>query len=148
SVTTIGDAAFYECTDLHSVILPSSLVSIAESAFRGCRSLTSVSIPKGVTSIGNYVFMECTSLVGITVDLQNASFSSVDGALFNKRQTALVAYPGGKPGAYTIPDSVTDIAPLAFAFCPGLTSVTIPDTVTSIENGVFSSCSNLTTITI
>ena len=36
--------------------------------------------------------------------------------MFNKDQTAIVAYPGGKTGAYTIPDSVTSIGGAAFGY--------------------------------
>ncbi|MCP8352674.1 leucine-rich repeat domain-containing protein [Candidatus Synchoanobacter obligatus] len=50
--------------------------------------------------------------------------------------------------AVTIPDSVTSMDTLAFAYCPGLTQVTIPGSVTSIGNGAFWSCSGLTSVTI
>jgi hypothetical protein len=43
------------------------------------------------------------------VDGTNNDFSSRDGILFNKAQTILIQYPGGKAGTYTIPSSVTSI---------------------------------------
>ena len=61
SVTSIGDAAFYECIDLTSVTIPNSVKSIGSDAFWGCRSLTSVTIPNSVTSIGDYAFTICFS---------------------------------------------------------------------------------------
>jgi hypothetical protein len=68
--------------------------------------------------------------------------------VFNKDKTTLVAYPGGKQGAYTIPNSVTSIGDSAFYYCPSLTSITIPNSVTEIAYGAFSGCSSLTSIDI
>jgi hypothetical protein len=72
----------------------------------------------------------------------------MDGVLFNKKQTMLIQFPGGKAGSYTIPNSVTSIGYFAFQDCTNLTSVTIPNSVTSIENWAFSSCTGLTAITV
>ena len=66
------------------------------------------------------------------MDALNSVYSSVDGVLFNKSQTTLIQYPGGKAGSYTIPNSVTSIGDYAFSGCTSLTSVTIPNSVTSI----------------
>ena len=70
-----------------------------------------------VTSIGGEAFFDCSSLSAITVDASNPAYSSVDGVLFDKNQTALIVYPAGKVGGYTIPNSVTSIGDAAFAGC-------------------------------
>jgi hypothetical protein len=77
------------------------------------------------------------------VDPLNAVYSSADGVLFDKSQTTLIQYPGGKAGSYSIPSSVTNIGWGAFE-CSGLTSITIPDSVTSIGDWAFVSCTSLT----
>jgi hypothetical protein len=82
------------------------------------------------------------------VDIANSAYSSNDGILFNKAQTSLIAFPGGKTGAYTIPNSVTSIGNFALHWCRGLTSVTIPNSVTSIGQYAFYSCSGLTSVTL
>jgi choice-of-anchor C domain-containing protein len=148
SVTSIGAGGFSFCTGLTGVNLPASLTNIGDFAFQSCTGLTSVNIPAGVTSIGAMVFVDCSGLTAITVDAANASYSSLDGVLFNKALTVLSVYPSGKAGAYTIPDGVTRINAYAFFRCTGLTSVTIPASVTDIVAYAFYGCTELTRLTI
>ena len=83
-MTTIGDRAFYDCSNLRSVNIPESVTSIGIEAFYNCSSLTSIIIPEGVTSIGDLAFYECTGFTSITnlsVEPQNISadvFQSVN----------------------------------------------------------------------
>ena len=168
SVTSIGHTAFSNCGSLESVVIPDSVTSIGNDAFYYSRNLTSISIGNGVTSIGvcvfedfygttirigsgvtsieKYAFLNCPNLTGIEVDQNNQTYSSENGVLFNKDRTTLIAYPRGKTGSYTIPDSVTSIEDGAFILNGLITSVTIPYSVTSIGDGAFSSCSSLTDI--
>ena len=147
-IESIAVGAFAYCTGLTSVTIPNSVTSIGDGAFEGCTGLTSVTIPNSVTSIGNYAFAVCTGLTSINVVDDNPNYSSKDGVLFDKQQTTLIHYPGGKQGAYVIPNSVTSIGDYAFAVCTGLTSITIPNSVTSIEYSAFYGCSGLTSVTI
>jgi hypothetical protein len=148
SVITIGESAFFDCFALSSVTIGNGVTSIGNYAFMNSYALVSVTIPQGVASIGDLSFAGCHNLTAITVSEQNPWYSSVDGVLFNKNQTMLCAYPGGKSSSYTIPQTVTSIGTGAFAFCPALTSVTIPQTVTSIGNGAFQGCPKLTNLAI
>ena len=67
SVTSIGDSAFDGCFRLTSVTIPDVVTYIGESAFCDCSSLTSINIPDGVTSIGEYTFYCCNSLASISI---------------------------------------------------------------------------------
>ena len=65
SVTTIGFQAFKDCSNLTSITIPDSVTRIGGSAFSGCRSLTSITIPDSVTSIGEWAFQHCSSLTSV-----------------------------------------------------------------------------------
>ncbi len=148
SVTSIGSLAFNDCTGLTSVTIPDSVTIIGNSAFYRCDGLTSVTIPDSVIGIGDGAFSFCSSLTAINVGSGNRIYSSINGMLFKKDQTKLIACPGGKYGTYQIPDSVTSIGNWTFAGCRSLESVTIPDSVTSIGDYAFKYCSSLTNVKI
>ncbi len=148
SVTSIGQSAFCQCYGLTSVTIGNSVTSIGDQAFMNCFSLTSVTIPNSVTSIGNEAFYGCGSLTSFNVASENSNYSSLDGVLFNKDKTILIQYPAHKEGAYTIPNSVTNIGKSAFIYCDGLTSVMIGNSVTNIGESAFSYCTGLTSVTI
>lgn len=59
----IGEYAFYNCSGLINLTIPSNVTSIGENAFEGCRGLTSLTIPSGVTSIGYSAFYGCEDII-------------------------------------------------------------------------------------
>jgi|GEM_PF-3872386 len=148
SVTSIGNDAFYQCTALTTLTIPTTVTKIGSTAFGFCRNLTSITIPKSVTSIGILAFSYCDSLTGIDVDSLNINYSSVDGVLFNKSKTNLIRFPGGKTGEYTIPNSVINIEISSFSNCFNISDITLSSNATSIGNSAFYSCNNLKNITI
>jgi hypothetical protein len=120
TVTSIGDYAFSDCTNLTSVMIPDSVISIGQQAFGNCTALTSVTIPDSVTRIGTSLnsagnagaFVNCTSLTNVIIG-----------------------------------NSVTNIGGAAFFGCTNLTRVTIPASVTSIYAQAFYGCSRMTNFT-
>ena len=90
----------------------------------------------------------CYSLTAITMGANTPAYSSLNGVLFSKVQTVLVAFPPGAPGSYAVPDSVLSIGNYVFASCDPLTSVTIPNSVTTIGNYAFNGCTSLTSLTL
>ena len=153
----LGDYAFYRCSRLTNLILPSSVTEIGWGAFDGCSGLTSLTLPSGVTSIGVYAFYGCSGLTSLTLP---SSVTSIDAYAFQgcSGLTSLtlpssVTSVGGSAFEgcsglinLTIPSSVTSIGKWAFKGCSGLTSLTIPSSVTSIGNDAFSCCLGLTSI--
>ena len=147
-VTGIGWSAFSGCTGLKSITIPSSVTEIGGYAFRGCKGLKSITIPSSVTEIGENAFRGCTGLTSIIADKNNKNYTSVNGVLFNKNKTEILAYPNAKSSSYVIPSSVTEIGSAAFYDCTGLKSVTIPSSVKEIGIDAFSDCTGLKSVTI
>ena len=135
-VTEIGKSAFRGCSGLTSLTIPSSVTEIGESAFSGCSGLTSITIPSSVTSIGSETFRGCSGLTSLTIP---SGVTSIGEGVFN-----------GCSGltSLTIPSGVTSIGDWAFGYCSGLTSLTIPSGVTSIGYCAFYGCRGLTSLTI
>ena len=109
-VTSIGDSAFEECSNLTSITIPNSVTSIGDYAFSRCSNLTSITIPNSVTSIGDYAFSRCSNLTSITIP--NSVTSIGDYAFSGCSDLTSI----------TIPDSVTSIGDYAFFGCSNLTS--------------------------
>ena len=100
SVTSIGRGAFHGCWKLTSLTIPSGVTSIGYSAFRGCSGLTSLTIPSGVTSIGGYAFYGCSGLTSIYVYPENLPELGTD--IFNgcDAKNCTVYVPKGTYDAY------------------------------------------------
>lgn len=64
-VTSIGDSAFYQCNELHEIILLDSLKQIGDAAFYNCSNLTILIIPNGVKTIGQEAFCKCTGIITV-----------------------------------------------------------------------------------
>ena len=144
SVISIGSQAFANCMSLTSITILSSVISIGSQAFDKCMSLTSITIGSSVTSIGDHAFDGCTSLTTITVDADNANYSSINGALYDKAGTTLILCPQGRDDyPFSIPTCVTTISGYAFNGCTLLESIFIPASVTTIEQNAFSGIQQL-----
>ncbi|MBO7557942.1 MAG: leucine-rich repeat domain-containing protein [Bacteroidaceae bacterium] len=157
-VTSIGDDAFSGCTDLISVIIPSSVTSIGDDAFSDCRSMISVTIPSGLTSIGDDAFSGCRNL-STFMRIPSSVTSINEGVFEGCSRLPFVSIPSSVTsigaGAFEgcsrltfvrIPSSVTSIGEWAFKDCHNLVFVRIPSSVTSFNKGVFSGCSKLALI--
>ena len=132
----IDDEAFANCTQLTSVIIPSSVTFIAYESFWNCSSLTSVTIPSSVTTIGDEAFYDCSSLTSVTIP---GSVTTIGYEAFSDCSSLT---------SIIIPNGVTTIGYDAFHGCSSLTSVTIPSTVTTMIGNLFPNCPALASITV
>lgn len=146
---SIGSRVFMECTSLKWADFPNSTERMGDSVFDSCLKLEYFDMPAKMSYIGNTVFYNCPALYDIRVADGNKSYMSVDGILFNKKQTELIQYPADKwESEYIIPDKVTTIAWYAFYRCTELEFVVIPKKVTNIGYQAFYGCERLTDISV
>ena len=193
SVSTIGDSAFMKAPLTH-LGLNKGLVSVGKQAFSGTL-LTEVELPDSVTTVGTGAFKAMPELTkahlgpnvaadqlvsaftlspklsSITVDSANASYESVDGVLYTKDHTHLVAYPMAKNsgGSYTVVDGTARIDDEAFQQAPlrqisfpaslrsigvcafanaQLTDVVLPDQFEILEAHAFQAMTNLASVNL
>jgi len=139
SVETIGSNAF-GVTGLTEITLPQSLKTIKYHGFYACSYLSSFTVPKSVTSIGEAILTQCRSLNRITVEEGNEKYDSRDGCngIIETATNTLIAACNNT----VIPTSVTKIGNQVYQ-SSDITSFTIPAQITSIGNYAFQSCRNL-----
>ncbi|MDE6676324.1 MAG: leucine-rich repeat domain-containing protein, partial [Clostridia bacterium] len=141
-------------------IIPDGVTSIGDSAFLDCSELTSITIPNSVKDIGDYVFYKCSNLARITIPDSVTSVKNwglEDTAYYNDKSNwegdvlyngkHLIGADSNISGEYQIKAGTLTIANHVFWYCSELTNIIIPDSVTSIGFSVFGYCEKLKDIT-
>ncbi|MCL2672343.1 MAG: leucine-rich repeat domain-containing protein [Clostridiales bacterium] len=140
-VTKLGAFAFGDLY-LFDVKLPDSLQVIGENCFRACADDV-FDIPKNVCVIGEMPFF-WNDIAEFRVAEENEYFCAVDGVLYDKAVTRLVAYPTQRAGSsYALPDTVTHISSYAFAAWDcgtDLFVIALPEGLTSLGDFAFHRC--------
>ena len=160
NVTSLGVAAFDNCSGLTSVTIPNNVISIGHGAFNNCSGLTSVTIPNSVTSIGSWAFEDCSGLTSVTIP--NSVTSIGDGAFSGCSGLTSVTIPnsvtsiGGSAFYGTAwynnqPDGLIYAGKVAYGYkgkMPANTHITIKDGTLGIAGVAFFNCNGLTSVTI
>ena len=130
-VVALGEMAFYQNESIVGITIPETVRIIESECFYKCWNLKEIYIPASVVEMGDGPFFRSASLEKITVDKDNPSFCDIDGVLYSKDKTKLLAYPEGKPGeTYTVPEGVVEIYDGAFGYHPDfLKTVYLPEAV-------------------
>lgn len=135
-VTLLGYRAFCNCTELTSIVLPSSATKMSDDVFKGCTKLSSVTLAEGLEVLASYTFCGCTSLSAIELP---KSLTTILSNVFD-----------GCTGLSSVdlPEGLTTLGNSAFKGCTGLTSMVLPSTVTSVSDYAFDGCTGLTEVRI
>ncbi len=149
-VKSIMEGAFYGEEKLKSVTLPDSIEFIGDSAFADT-AISFVTLPKNLQSFNGTIF-NSQSFTQYNVSPENPYFKSIDGVVYSKDLSKLVAYPVGRfadggENTFTIPESVTEISSYAFLNCKH-SSFKIPGTVKSVGMQAFAGNINLSSLDI
>lgn len=124
-IDTIGYQAFYGCTSLESVTIPSTITTWTSSistnynnsAFYGCTGLTNLTLTEGLTILGQQAFYNCSSIESLTVP---STIKTFENSVF-MMCTGLTDL--------TLKEGIEEIGYCAFCGCSSLEEVTIPSTV-------------------
>ena len=143
----LPNSTFHYCQSLKTLDIPESVEIIESVAIFHCDALKNISIPKNVSFIGQNNFRGCTSLDEISVANDNSTFSSYDGALYDKGLKNLIACPQNKE-SIVLPDSIENFKAYAFSGCSKLTNISIPSTMNEIPENCFAGCQALKSIEI
>ncbi len=166
----IGKSAFFGCSSLSTVKLPSSLRDIGEGAFMNCGAITELTVPNEVTFIGSGFIQGCSSLSKLTVPYVGPSLSEpavmayfyggntstnhrylpIPSEVTVTKATQLanrVFYESFTLKTVTL-NAVTSVSERAFSECEQLETVNLPTTLETIEPNAFSWCRRLKTIKI
>ena len=156
SVQSIGEYAFWYCTNLEKVVIKGQLSEIGICTFEECASLKSIELPDSVKSIGMYAFSGCTSLESVIMNgveridpyafsgctnLATVSMNSVERIEHN-------AFGGGLKSLH-LPNTLKFIGESAFYNC-NFENVVIPDSVDveNIGDFAFWYCKKLKTVVL
>ena len=171
-VTSIGDSAFFGCTNLVNIRLPDSITSIGNYAFSDTAyykdaanwasdglyignyliqaspdvASTKYIIKAEIKCIADGAFDGCKNLESISVESGNTAYYSKDNCVIKTATKTLVV--GCKNSIVPTDGSVTSIGNNAFYRREGLVSITIPNSVVSIGDYALFACKDLKSITI
>ena len=157
SITTIGDYAFKDLTNVTSVTLGDSINKIGEYAFYGMVGLTSLTLGDAITSIGDYAFSGCSSVTSLTWGKQlknigNYAFSQCVGLRSISIPAAVTsigngAFQGCSELYYVgCTGNLQTIGDYAFAQTK-LEYITLPASLTSLGDYAFQNCDELWLVT-
>lgn len=139
TVASIEKKAFYGCSHLEKVTIPSSYIDISNTAFYANRNLKEFRAVSGKSGTPNGA-INSRYLVNDGI-LYTGAYESSDWTLF--------CYPGGRLDTeYIIPEKCSAIGEYSFWLNYYLQEITIPDNVTEIGEYAFRECQKLTSVTI
>lgn len=153
-ITEIKSYAFYNCTNLRSVILPEGIEVIGENAFANCTKLETVTLSSTVKRIEANAFERCSKLTSINL---NDNIEYIGSFAFSSTNITEVYLPvsvsnwgscifqSAKVNKVTIAHGTTSIPFGTFISCP-ITEIYIPSSLQEIVDYTFGDTSTSMTV--
>jgi len=129
--------------------LPDTVENVGHLVFGYAnRFLVEIVIPSSVANLEDNPFYRCECLKAIHVDSDNTVYSDLDGVLFSKDQTEILAFPVANDMVYyTVPATVRAIGKFAFGWpSSSLKELTVLSNVVDISE--YSPICNTTTLIV
>ena len=139
--TTIPDYAFYNCSFIETISIPTETSSIGKYAFNNCLGLKHLNstvdgqfnIPTGVSVIKEYAFYKCLLLENFTTgDITKIEQYAFNGCVSLKK--------------VALPESTTEVGNYAFGGCVALEELSFGTELATIGTRAFESCAMLSKI--
>ena len=127
---------FNSCPNLSGIILPESVEKIDSFAFAGCKAISSLRIPSLVKEIDGSCFADC-NISSFDVDENNPYYSAIDGVIFSKDLSTLVAFPTAYSNKHYVVPLGTKVIGFAAFMDSHIESVELPDGLIRIEADAF-----------
>lgn len=150
--TAVASYAFMRCDYLTSFTAYEGLISIGTGAFYGCSKLSTVNLPSTVSTVGAYAFdgtpyLSSLGEFAVAGDGVLMKYNGTDTQVKipdNVKRIAPHAFFSSKMTKVSIPQSVYSVDSYAFADCVGLSQIEFNDGLINIGDGAFSGCKSLT----
>lgn len=145
-LTYLGEKAFFNCTGLTTISLPSTVETYGPNIFYGCKNVTYVELPQDMEKIPNGLLWNCTGLKRIYIP---SSVKEIGNAAFYGSGLEKLNLPDGlqkidqwafcstKLKEIVIPDSVETIEFRAFIYCDGVENCVVGSGVKEIGQDAF-----------
>ena len=125
----ISECAFFNCTEITEIKLPTSVTVIESSAFSGCRKLEKMILHEGIEKIGNGAF-SYTAFTELVIPSTVTEIKNIASSCPNLKKIV-------------IRDASQRIIKGIVAYCDALETVIIEKGVTSLPINTLNSCDSL-----
>ena len=154
TITSIAFGAFYETNLSGALVIPDKVVMLKDNCFFNCYNLTSLYLPTTLTHIGHYAFANNSGLSGNLNIPENVThigdvafaYTNFTGHLVLPTELEYLGHSAfsncvGFTGSLTIPHKITKIGQSTFSRCYGFDGyLRMSNNITNIEGCAFEGC--------